>query len=143
MVLLFTGQVEGIKNLGYTCFLNSLLQSLAACPAFIEWLRGRQGRVKPESFTNTLTSVIDSKFCYKLYLYNLQYDSSINVIHETVSVIEINGFTEDLFGNVRPVEVITSLGPLWNFAPGHQDAHELFHVFLSALQAELQIAGRV
>ena len=57
--------------------------------------------------------------------------------------LEINGFTDNVFGSVRPVEVITSLGPLWNFAPGHQDAHELFHVFLSALQAELQTSCRV
>ncbi|XP_011493868.1 PREDICTED: ubiquitin carboxyl-terminal hydrolase 30 [Ceratosolen solmsi marchali] len=108
------GQVVGIKNLEYTCFLNSLLQSLAACPVFIEWLFKRHDDKKPESFTNNLMMVID----------------------------KINGFTDDAFGSVRPIEVITSLGPLWNFAPGHQDAHELFHVFLSALQAELQTSCR-
>ena len=48
-----------------------------------------------------------------------------------------------MFGSVKPFEVITSLGPLWNFAPGHQDAHELFHVFISALQAELQTSCKV
>lgn len=56
---------------------------------------------------------------------------------------EINGFTDDPYGTVNSAETITSLGPLWNFSPGHQDAHELFHVFLSALQAELQTSCRV
>lgn len=59
------------------------------------------------------------------------------------SATDINGFTDDLYGSVDTVETITSLGPLWNFSPGHQDAHELFHVFLSALQAELQTSCRV
>lgn len=58
-VSFLSGQVVGIKNLGYTCFLNSLLQSLSACPAFIEWLRKRQDNKKPESFTNNLMNVID------------------------------------------------------------------------------------
>lgn len=48
-----------------------------------------------------------------------------------------------MFGDVSPLEVIMSLGPLWTFAPGHQDAHELFHVVLSALQTESQPTNRV
>lgn len=60
-----------------------------------------------------------------------------------VYLIEINGFADDLYGNVTPVEIISSVGSLWNFGPGHQDAHELFHVVLSALDAEMQPAKRV
>lgn len=48
-----------------------------------------------------------------------------------------------MYDDVAPIEVITSLGPLWNFDPGHQDAHELFHVILSALQNEIQTPNRV
>ncbi|XP_029675319.1 ubiquitin carboxyl-terminal hydrolase 30 homolog [Formica exsecta] len=52
------GQVIGINNLGYTCFLNSLLQALAACPTFILWLQRQQE--KNRNFADTLLSVLKS-----------------------------------------------------------------------------------
>lgn len=60
-----------------------------------------------------------------------------------IYLAEINGFADDLYGNVTPIEIISSVGSLWNFGPGHQDAHELFHVVLSALDVEMQSANRV
>lgn len=60
-----------------------------------------------------------------------------------VNPAEINGFTDDLYGNVTPVEIISSIGSLWNFGPGHQDTHELFHVILNALESEMQPVNRV
>ncbi|XP_031781903.1 uncharacterized protein LOC116416741 [Nasonia vitripennis] len=42
-----------------------------------------------------------------------------------------NGFTDDMFGSVRPVEVITSLGPPWNFTPSYFYHQLLMYIFLS------------
>ncbi|XP_032683880.1 ubiquitin carboxyl-terminal hydrolase 30 homolog isoform X2 [Odontomachus brunneus] len=102
-------KIIGINNLGYTCFLNSLLQALGSCPQFIQWLE-KQREKKNRNFTNTLFSILN----------------------------KINGFDEDFYGNVTPTEIISSLGKSWNFGPGHQDAHELFHVILNALEDEMQ-----
>ncbi|KAG7208901.1 hypothetical protein KM043_015082 [Ampulex compressa] len=108
------GKVVGINNLGYTCYLNSLLQAMAACPTFTIWLQRQREKSEKGPFVAALISVFE----------------------------KINGYSDDLYGDVTPFEIISSLGPLWNFGPGHQDAHELLHVVLSALQAEIQPVNR-
>ncbi|XP_046619559.1 ubiquitin carboxyl-terminal hydrolase 30 homolog isoform X1 [Neodiprion virginianus] len=109
------GQIIGLTNLGYTCFMNALLQSLAACPMFVGWLRTQLVNNENGQFARSLLSILD----------------------------KVNGFCDEMiYGDVTPIEIITSLGPLWIFTPGHQDAHELFHVVLGALQAEMQPLNR-
>lgn len=78
---------------------------------------------------------------YTLYVYI--FFVLLVLIYIYLLSTEINGFAEDMYGDVTPIEIISSVGSLWNFGPGHQDAHELFHVVLSALDAEIQPANRV
>lgn len=55
------GQIAGLQNLGRTCFLNTLIQALAACPTFIEWLRKFSKPNSNNSMITTLYTVIDGK----------------------------------------------------------------------------------
>lgn len=82
---------------------------------------------------------IFKKITYILLLFLYTFILVLICIHLT----EINGFAEDLYSDVTPIEIISSIGSLWNFGPGHQDVHELFHVVLSALDTEMQPANRV
>lgn len=56
------GQIAGLQNLGRTCFLNTLLQSLAACPTFIEWLKKYAKADGHNSMITTLYTVIEGLF---------------------------------------------------------------------------------
>ena len=54
------GQIAGITNMGHTCFLNSLLQSLASSVIFTDWLSRQSEKMKFTSFTSNLASVLQS-----------------------------------------------------------------------------------
>lgn len=55
------GQIAGLHNFGKTCFLNSLLQSLAACPQFLSWLQIHNNSEK-NSLIWSLQNVLEVSF---------------------------------------------------------------------------------
>ncbi|XP_034489514.1 ubiquitin carboxyl-terminal hydrolase 30 homolog [Drosophila innubila] len=105
------GQIAGLHNFGRTCFLNTLLQSLAACPQFIAWLQ----------------------------LYNGATPDRKSLISSMLSTLEVvNGTHATLRGDPHsPGAVLRALNTLgWVIPQEEHDAHELFHVLLSSLEEE-------
>uniref|UniRef100_A0A146KSA9 ubiquitinyl hydrolase 1 n=2 Tax=Lygus hesperus TaxID=30085 RepID=A0A146KSA9_LYGHE len=97
-----------LQNLGLTCFLNSLLQALASCPSFIEWLTSRK---KNGKVSESLFDVL------KLLCYERE-----------------PGGAEDVYS---PAVLVQHLrGKAWPTFPQEQDPHELFLHILTALEEE-------
>lgn len=63
------GRVAGLQNLGRTCFLNTLLQALAACPNFAGWLKRRANADAANSMITTLSTVLEGPYMiYMLFI---------------------------------------------------------------------------
>ncbi|XP_062525889.1 translation initiation factor IF-2 isoform X2 [Bombyx mori] len=110
------GQIAGLQNMGRTCFLNTLLQALAACPTFIEWL--------------------------KRYAKANSHNSMITTLYTVIEVV--NGTHESARGTpVCPLGVLQSLRAAgWVVPADQQDAHELLHVLLTCIEEETAAMAR-
>ncbi|KAI4456270.1 ubiquitin carboxyl-terminal hydrolase [Holotrichia oblita] len=108
------GRLAGLVNLGKTCFLNSILHALAACPHFINWLN-RDSLAKETSLRATLSTVLSV----------------------------VNGTNKSVQETYAPAAVINALKRLgWVIPSGEQDAHELLNVILTTLDEEIQKYSR-
>uniref|UniRef100_U5ETS9 ubiquitinyl hydrolase 1 n=1 Tax=Corethrella appendiculata TaxID=1370023 RepID=U5ETS9_9DIPT len=104
------GQIAGLHNFGKTCFLNTLLQALAACPQFLSWLQLHHNKDKK------------------------------SLIASLLNVLEVvNGTHPTLRGDpYSPGAVIRALQSLGWIIPEHEqhDTHELFLVLVSSLEEQ-------
>ncbi|XP_072288787.1 ubiquitin carboxyl-terminal hydrolase 30 isoform X2 [Eucyclogobius newberryi] len=114
------GMVPGLLNLGNACFLNSLLQGLAACPSFVIWLE----KFSQSTLTSRETRL--SKTLLKL-LKALSSDEPSE---------------EDILDAGCLLDVLRLYR--WHISScEEQDAHELFHVLTSSLEEEQDCEPKV
>lgn len=106
------GQIAGLHNFGKTCFLNSLLQSLASCPGFIAWLQLHNNSSDKRSLI----------YCLQMAL------EVVNGTHPTLR--------GDPFSPGGVIRALNSLG--WVIPEQEHDPFELFAVVLSSIEEESQ-----
>ena len=111
------GAVVGLVNTGNTCFINSVLQALAACHTFYYWLDTENG-----SITDRRTS--------KLRPVTRTLMEIMKILNNMSSSPVSNPYNPGYL-----LSCLRSHGWLINME--EQDAHEMLHVLMTTLEEEL------
>lgn len=100
--------IPGLANIGNSCFLNALVQSLASCPLFMTWLSSRHTQAAPPL---------------------------LDTLHSLLKALNNERGTG---GDACAGEVLGALrGHGWVITSEEQDTHELFHVLTSTIEDEI------
>uniref|UniRef100_A0A8C6Z9U4 Ubiquitin carboxyl-terminal hydrolase 30 n=1 Tax=Nothoprocta perdicaria TaxID=30464 RepID=A0A8C6Z9U4_NOTPE len=119
------GLVPGLLNLGNTCFMNSLLQGLSACPSFINWLEEFTAQYKTDQNQSPEHQYLSLTLLHLLRALSCQEVTEDDVLDASclLEVLRVYRWQISSFEE--------------------QDAHELFHVLTSSLEDERERQPRV
>lgn len=108
---------RGLVNLGNTCFLNCVLQSLAGSPVFMKFVNNLARSAGPSSFSHHLIQVLEE-------------------VHTKEKVGEISDSAE----NVNPSVILEALRTHkgWYTIGEQQDSGEALNAVLSIIESEIE-----
>lgn len=122
--------IRGIKNLGNTCSINTIISSLSNCPDLVYYILSKK-------YKNDL----NPKSMYKNALANAFF----NLIETNWTGVSLGGNLDTLNNNLNPKDLKTIIAAFGNqfIGSNQQDPHEFLILLLDALNSELSVKSDI